>query len=153
MLSLTLAAVAPKSGASMCALTAEDFKAAGVPGAGELKARVRDDGVSAYCVYGGRSSATGGIELDVFYPAGLGVTEARATFEFTAGDLGRPDRFAKVPGADEARWTPSASTRNGPPFSAIVVRKGTLVFAIAFPASKKAQKQLTTLAGVALKRF
>ena len=69
LLALLLSPIAPKSGDKMCALTAADFKDAGVANADKPKANVQDGGASAYCVYGGKSGATGGIELDVFYPA------------------------------------------------------------------------------------
>src|SRR5262249_60174538 len=72
------AAIPPKSGASMCALTPADFQSVGITTASKPTANVQDGGGSVYCVYAGKSSATGGIELDVFYPAGSTVAEAQS---------------------------------------------------------------------------
>jgi hypothetical protein len=147
-----LAAIAPKSGAAMCALTPADFQAVGVIGAGKPKANVQDAGAGTSCVYAGKSSATGGIELDVFYPAGVTTDEVRVTYINAiqeGGDLLKP---IKVDGADEARWAPAAVS-GGPPFATMAVRRGQLVFILGIPSSKNAQTQLTKLAGQVLKRF
>jgi len=149
---LLLAAIAPKSGAAMCALTAADFQAAGVANAGKPTANLQDAGAGAYCVYAGKSSATGGIELDVFYPAGANPTEVKATYETAIGEGSTALKPIKIDGADEARWSPSAVS-GGPPFSSIAVRRGSLVFVLGIPANKNAQAQLTKLAGLVLKRF
>ncbi len=149
---LLLAAIAPKSGAAMCALTAADFQTAGVANAGKPTANVQDAGAGAYCVYAGKSSATGGIELDVFYPAGANPTEVKATYETAIGEGSTALKPIKIDGADEARWAPSAVS-GGPPFASIAVRRGSLVFVLGIPANKNAQAQLTKLAGLVLKRF
>jgi hypothetical protein len=147
-----LAAIAPKSGATLCALTAADFTAAGVAGAGKPTANVQEDGASAYCVYAGKSSATGGIELDVFYPAGANANDAKATFETAIGEAGSGLAPLKLAGTDEARWSPKAVS-GGPPFATLAVRRGTLVFVLGFPTGKNAQAQLTKLAELVLKRL
>ena len=115
-------------------------------GASKPTANVQDGGASAYCVYAGKSSATGGIELDVFYPAGANVEEAKATFQTATGEGGLSGKPVKIAGADEAVWSPNALS-GGAPFASIAVRKGTLVFTLGFPTSKYAQAQLTKLAG------
>src|SRR5262249_57641265 len=74
------APIPPRSGASMCVLTPADFQGAGVPTAAKPTANVQDGGGSVYCVYAGKSAATGGIELDVFYPAASTVSEPPATY-------------------------------------------------------------------------
>src|SRR5262245_58595997 len=124
---LTAAAIAPKAGAAMCALTPSDFQAAGVANAAKPTANVNEGGASAYCVYAGKSSATGGIELDVFYPAGANATESKATYETAIGEGSSDLKPIKLAGADEARWSASAVS-GGPPFASIAVRKGNLVF-------------------------
>jgi hypothetical protein len=137
----------PKSGAAMCVLTADDFKAAGVSGTGKPSANVSDAGASAYCVYAGKSSATGGVELDVFFPAEEG-TEDMAAGESGAGALKPFD----LKGADRARWTPSAMS-GGPPFAELVVKRGKLVFVLGVPKHKDAQAQLTKLGALVLERL
>src|SRR5438477_815910 len=77
LLFVLLAPIAPKSGATMCALAPADFQAAGVANADKPKANINDGGASVYCTYAGKSAATGGIELDVFYPAGGNANEAK----------------------------------------------------------------------------
>lgn len=146
------AAIAAKSGAAMCALAPADFQAVGVAGATKPQANVQDAGAGAYCVYAGKSSATGGVELDVFYPAGANPGEVQATYVTAIGESGDPMKPIKIDGADEARWAPAAVS-GGPPFATIAVRRGPLVFVLGIPAGKNAQAQLTKLAGVVLKRF
>ena len=83
--------IKPKSGAALCtALTPADFKSVGVANADKPKPNVSDGGASAYCVYGGKSSATGGIELDVFHPAGANAKEAKATLDTAVGEGSSP---------------------------------------------------------------
>jgi hypothetical protein len=152
LVGLFVAAIAPKSGPALCALTPADFQAAGVTGAAKPKANVQDAGAGAYCVYAGKSGATGGIELDVFYPAGANATEVQATYVTAIGEGGDPLKPIKLDGADEARWAPAAVS-GGPPFATIAVRRGQLVFLLSFPSGKNAQAQLTKLAAIVLKRF
>src|SRR5215813_12264039 len=92
LLFVFLAPIAPKSGAALCALAPADFQAAGVSGAEKPKANVSDAGASAYCSYAGKSVATGGIELDVFYPADDGTFQT-AVDESSAG-AARPIKIA-----------------------------------------------------------
>ncbi len=148
------APIAPGSGPAMCGgLNVADFQGLGLSQAAPPTANVSDKGASAYCVYAGKSSATGGIELDVFYPAGANSTEAKATLETAIGESGGSSSQAiSVPGADEARWAPNAVS-GGPAFATIVVRRSTLVFVLGIPSAKDAQSKLLKLAETVLKRF
>jgi hypothetical protein len=145
-------AISPGSGAAMCgALTASDFKAAGVT-AGAPKANVSDAGKSAYCVYRGKSSATGGVELDVFYPAGANATEVKATQATALGEGSGNYQNIVILGADEARMATHAVS-GGAPFATILVRKNSLVFVLGIPAGSKASSQLRALSAIALGRL
>ena len=145
------APIPPRSGPAMCVLTPADFQGAGISNASKPTANVQDGGGSVYCVYSGKSAATGGIELDVFYPAGSTVAEAQATYK-TAIDEGPPLKPIAIPGADEAHWSPSA-TSGGPPFASLAVRRSNLVFTLGIPVSGNAQAQIVKLAGLVLQRF
>ena len=146
--------IKPKSGAALCgALAPEDFKAAGVAmKADKPTANVSDQGASAYCVFAGKSSATGGIELDVFHPAGGNAKEAKATFDTAVGEGSSAMKPIKIDGTDEAVWNPKAVS-GGPEFAAIAVRRGTLVFVVGIPTSKDAEAQIRKLVGLVLKRL
>jgi hypothetical protein len=150
---LLLALVAPKSGAAMCALGAADFKAVGVVGAAaKPTANVQDGGASTYCVYAGKSAATGGIELDVFYPAGANRDEVMVTYVNAMGEAGAAGKPIKLAGVDEARFAPAAVS-GGPAYALLGVRRWNLVFMLGIPTSKDAQAQLTKLAELVLKRL
>jgi hypothetical protein len=147
------AAIAPKSGAAMCgALTPADFQSAGIANAVKPSANVSDAGASAYCVYAGKSAATGGIELDVFNPAGTTVADAKGTFKTAIDESSSAMKPIAIAGADEAQWSPAAKS-GGPPFATITVRRGMLVFSLSVSASANAQSQLTKLAALALQRL
>jgi hypothetical protein len=140
------------TGAAMCVLAVADFKAVGVDKAEKPTANVDEGGKSAYCVYAGRSSATGGIELDVFHPAGANVTEAKATEDTAVGEVTAKLTPIQLGGTDAARWAPNAKS-GGPEFAMIVGRRGTLVFVIGIPAHADAQARLTKLATLVLDRL
>jgi hypothetical protein len=143
--------IPPKSGATMCALTPADFQSVGLASTAKPSANVQDAGASVYCVYAGKSAATGGVELDVFNPAGPSAADAKETFQTAIGETSglKPITIA---GADEAQW--SAATRSGgPSFATIAVRRGTLVFTLGIPAGANAQAQLTKLTALLLERF
>jgi hypothetical protein len=144
--------IPPKSGAAMCALTPADFHGVGVSDASKASANVQDGGASVYCVYAGKSSATGGIELDVFNPAGASVAEAKETLRFAIGEGTAGLTPITLAGADEAQWS-AATTSGGPAFAALAVRRGTLVFVLGIPAGANARMQLTQLAAIVLQRF
>ena len=135
----------------MCVLTADDFKAAGVAGAGTPNANVSDGGASAYCVYSGKSSATGGIELDVF--TSESAADARGAEETAAGESGGSGlKPMKLDGADGARWMPDASS-GGPAYALLVVRRDRLVFVLGVPKHKDAEAQLRKLGALVLARL
>ena len=146
------AKIPPKSGAAMCAVTPADFQGVGITNASKPSANVQDGGASVYCVYAGKSSATGGIELDVFNPAGSSVVDAKETFTTAIGEGTSGLKAIAIAGSDEAQWSPS-TTSGGPAFAAIAVRRGTLVFVLGIPAGTNAQTQLTKLAALVLQRF
>jgi hypothetical protein len=146
------APVKPGSGAALCVLTVADFKAVGVTNAAKPTANVQDGGQSAYCVYAGKSSATGGLELDVFHPAGANVAEAKATEDTAVGEVTASLKPIKLANVDGARWTPNAKS-GGPDFAMIVVRRGTLVFVLGVPAHADAESRLTKLASLVLERL
>jgi hypothetical protein len=141
-----------RAGEALCVLGPNDFAQAGVGNASKPSANVQDGGASAYCVYAGKSSATGGIELDVFSPAGTSPAEIKATYQTAIGESSTAMTPIRIEGADEARWSAHAVS-GGPPFATIAVRRGDLVFVLGIPANKDAQAQLTSLSGLVLKRF
>jgi hypothetical protein len=145
--------IVAKSGAAMCgALTAADFSSVNVRTDAKPTANVSDGGASAYCVFAGKSGATGGVELDVFYPAGTTPADVKETMNTASAETTPALAPITVPGADEARW--SASTKSGgPAFATIVVRRGNLVLGLSIPTGKDAQAQLMKLVDVALKRL
>src|SRR5262249_35467348 len=118
------AAISPKSGAAMCALTPADFQSAGVANAAKPTANVQDGGGSVYCVHAGRSTDTAGIDSAAVYPAGSNDVESKATYK-TAIDEGPALKPLNVAGADEAHWSPSG-TSGGPPFATVTVRRKNL---------------------------
>ena len=148
--------IPPKSGAAMCALTPADFQSVGVGNTSKPTANVQDGGASAYCVYAGKSSATGGVELDVFYPAGgASIADAKETLRMAMGEgssAQTPLKPIAIAGADEAHWSPAAKS-GGPAFATMAVRRGTLVFVVGIPTSATAQAQLTKLVAMVLERF
>lgn len=123
-------------------LTPADFQSAGVPGA---KAPTRNGtGNDAYCVYAGKSSATGGIELDVFIAPD--ANEAKATYREVSGGGGKA---VALPGADQAELTQD----KGPPaYTQVSVRKGKLAFGIGVPTTAKSAEAVTALAKLVLQR-
>jgi hypothetical protein len=142
--------IAPKSGSAMCALTVADFQSVGIGNASKPTANVDEGGASAYCVYAGKSGATGGIELDVFYPAGESPADVKESYaNASAASSLQP---AKIAGVDEAQWS-AREVQGGPPFAMIAVRRSNLVFVISIPAGKSAEAQLVKLAQLVLERL
>ncbi len=146
------AQIKPKSGAAMCVLTPADFQSVGITNASKPSANVQDGGASVYCVYAGKSSATGGIELDVFNPAGGSVSDAKETFQTAIAEGTSGLKPINIPGADDAQWS-AATKSGGPAFATIAVRRGTLVVVLGLPTSANAQTQLTKLVALALERL
>ena len=143
--------VPPRSGAALCVLTVEDFKAAGVAGAVKPSANVSDP-TNASCVYAGKSAATGGIELDVYDPAGDGEVDAKEAVRMSMGEGGleKPEAVS-LAGADEAYFGKASS--GGPDFATLCVRRGLLVFSIGIPVGKDAKEHLLKLGAVTLERL
>jgi hypothetical protein len=139
-------------GEALCVLSPNDFVEAGVRNASKPSANVQDGGASAYCVYAGKSAATGGIELDVFSPAGASPADIKETYQTAIGESSGVMTPIRIEGADEARWS-AHTISGGPPFATIAVRRGDLVFVLGIPATKDAQTQLTSLSGLVLKRL
>lgn len=140
------------TGEALCVLSPNDFTEAGVRNASKPSANVQDGGASAYCAYAGKSSATGGIELDVFSPAGKTPADIKETYQTAIGEGSTALTPIRLEGADEARWSAHAVS-GGPPFATIAVRRGDLVFVLGIPANKDAQVQLTSLSLLVLKRL
>ena len=146
------AQIAPKSGTAMCALAPADFQGVGITNASKPSANVNDGGASVYCVYAGKSSATGGIELDVFNPAGSSIADAKETFQTAIAEGTSGLKPIKIAGADEAQFS-AATKSGGPVFATIAIRRGTLVFVLGIPTSANAQMQLTKLGALVLERL
>lgn len=142
------------AGGDLCGLLGPgDFAAAGVSGAGGPSEN--NNPPSAYfCVYRGNSSATGGIELDVF----LSDTAADAHDAFPemfAEYLTTNDPSVTVAGADEAALhLPTFEGSTDP--ALISVRMGKLTFGIgvgtAFADAAAAGEQLQKLAKLVIER-
>jgi len=146
----TLAALAlslpARAAEDYCALLSPaDFQAAGVAGA---RAPTKNpDQQGAYCVYAGKSSASGGIEFDVFVSQSVAdaqgaYTELRYSFPAAPGPKALAD-------ADQAEVAKLA----GPPaYTVIAVRKGKLAFDIGVPTNAKSQEAVISLARLVLQR-
>jgi hypothetical protein len=125
-----------------------DFAAAGIAGAGAPT--VNSDGPgSAYCVFAGTSTATGGIEFDAFVEAN--ATDAAATFETIVTESGVDLQEIAVPGADEALGYDGVAGE-AEDFAAVVVRKGNLVFTVGAPGGEGMATKLAALATLVLAR-
>ena len=127
-------------------LSPSDFQAAGVQGA--RPPSVNPDEQVAYCVYAGKSSATGSIEFDVFVTKN--AADANDVYTTVRGETGPGNRVANaVTGADESELVKVS----GPPaFTTVAVRKGKLVFAIGVPTTSKSQDAVVSLAKQVLQR-
>ena len=149
-LALAALAAAPARAApasDFCALLAPaDFQAAGVPGA--RPPTVNPDEQGAYCVYAGKSSATGGIEFDVFVTRS--AADAKDVYVTMRGETGPGSRVANpLPDADSSELAKIA----GPPAcTTITVQKGRLAFSIGLPASARSQEAVVSLAKLVLQR-
>lgn len=152
---LCLVGAVPKgAGAKMCVLAPSDFAAAGISGTSQAAVNVDDGGNSAYCVYRGKSGATGGVELDVFYPAGASATDVEQTFKTVlASDPGVRYDPESVPGSSESMYSLQVPQKGHPDFAANAVRRGDLVFSISLPSSANAKSQLQQLSLMVLKRL
>jgi len=127
-------------------LTPADLTAAGVANVGELSTNEYDN--SFYCVYAGKSAATGGIELDAFIIDDPTTLDENYSYVDPGADA--EDVTASVPGADKARVGSLSS--GGPDFGTIAVQSGNLVFGLSIPPVGDWKGQLTSLATLILAR-
>jgi hypothetical protein len=127
-----------------------DFEAVGLTGAGEPSVNPGDPG-SAYIVYAGLSSATGGIELDVFVMPT--EQEAQNLYDGLKGGVfdDLEAAHAEQLGVDAAAWRLDAVS-GGPPFALGLVRDGRMVFSLGIPAGPDAERQLITLSQLVIER-
>ena len=145
------------TGKTMCgALTTSDFTSVGIQGTTGPQANVIHP-TAAYCVYAGNSGENGGVEFDVFYPAGATPAAVKAhehtLMMETGGSVGEGSYTSIVmPGADAAHLGTNMHAGKAP-FDSLVVRKGNLIIVITIPATAQAPGQLEKLAKIALRRF
>ena len=148
------APVAKGSGAHMCVLTQADFRALGTIVWTKPTVNLDQNGASAYCVYRGKSGATGGVELDVFYPAGQSADDIANTFKAVLGsDPGAEYKPENIPGADESLYSLKVPQPGYFPFAANAVRRGDLVFSISLPSSPLSKNELLHLSQIVLSRI
>ena len=148
------ATVTKGSGAQMCVLTQADFRAFGTIVWTKPTVNLDQGGASAYCVYRGKSGATGGVELDVFYPAGQSADDIQNAFKAVLGsDPGAAYKLENVPGADESLYSLSVPQPGYFPFAANAVRRVDLVFSISLPSSPFSKVELLHLSQIVLKRI
>ncbi len=123
-------------------LTPADFTAAGIPGAGAPSDNP-DGAGSHYCVYAGKSGATGGIELDVFTHGT--AEDAKTTYDTAVSEVayGSPVSGGAF---DASSWADDGKV------ASLVVRKGTTVVVLAVPSKDGVQAALVGLATLALGR-
>jgi hypothetical protein len=128
------------------ALTADDLRAQGLTperGVPEVNA---DGADSIYCTWTEAAGAQGGIELDIWYPAG----DSRETFSNVIAEAGGALSPAGLPGADESLFDIPAPDAV---FAGITVRARQLVFSLAIPNGRRAQEQLLYLSALVLRRL
>jgi hypothetical protein len=148
------AAVSKGSGEQMCVLTQRDFQTLGTSVSSKPTINLDDSGASAYCVYRGKSGATGGVELDVFYPAGSDADKIANTWKATLeSDPGAQYEPENVPGADESVYSLSVPQPGELAFAANAVRRGDLIFSISLPSSPQAHTELLKLSEFVLSRL
>ncbi len=145
------------TGKTMCsALNTSDFTSVGIQGTTGPRADVIHP-TAAYCVYAGNSGMSGGIEFDVYYPAGAtpaAVKSHEHTLMMEAGGSVGEGAYSTIsmPGVDAAHLGTNMRTGKAP-FDSLVVRKGNLIIIITIPATAHAPVQLKKLATIALGRF
>jgi hypothetical protein len=145
--------VPKSSGAKMCVLTQADFKPFGTLVWSKPQVSL-DNSASVYCTYRGPSGAKGGVELDVFYPAGDTLEEVQNTFKAVLGsDPGARYTPEAVPGADESVYSLSVPSPGYFPFAANAVRRGDLVFSISLPSSPMSKVEMSKLSEIVLQRL
>lgn len=151
---LAAAPVAKGSGAQMCVLTQHDFQSLGIAVESKPAVNLDDNGASAYCVYRGKSGATGGVELDVFYPSGSNAEEIGNTWKATLGsDPGAQYEPEHLRGVDESVYSLEVPQAGHPAFAANAVRRGDLIFTISLPSSPMSKAELLKLSQLVLSRL
>lgn len=152
--SVLLGVSAPPAGNGLCVLTPADFRTLGIAVDARPSIDVDNGGASAYCVYRGKSGATGGVELDVFDPAGDspdGVAQTmRTVLASSPGARYQPERLA---GADESLFDLHVPQSGYAPFAANAVRRRDLVFSISLPSTAHAARDLERLSALVLRRL
>lgn len=142
------------AGQNLCVLTQEDFRGFGTIVDTKPVVNVEQGGENVYCVYRGTSGATGGVELDVFYPAGATPDGVQNTFKAVLGsDPGAKYENEAVPGTDESVVSLSIPQPGHFPFAANAVRRGALVFSISLPSSPLSTTELSRLSEIVLGRI
>ena len=142
------------AGDDLCKLLGPgDFAAVGVSGAGGPSEN-NDPPSAYYCVYRGKSSATGGIELDVFRSDT--AAESQETFPELFAEFGPDnDTSVTIAGADEAKLSLPATEGSTDP-ALIGVRKGRLMFGIGigipFAEAQATGERLKQLAALVMQR-
>lgn len=148
------ASVAKGSGPQMCVLTQHDFQSLGITVESKPTVNLDENGANAYCVYRGKSGATGGVELDVFYPAGSNAEEIANTWKATLGsDPGAQYEPERIPRVDESVYSLEVPQPGHPAFAANAVRRGDLIFTISLPSGPNAKNQLLRLSQIVLSHF
>ena len=148
------APIAAGSGAQMCVLTQRDFQKFGTIVWSKPQVNLDQNGASAYCVYRGKSGATGGVELDVFYSAGSNADEIANTWKAVLGsDPGGKYVPEYIPGTDQSVYSLNVPQAGSFPFAANAVRRGNLVFSISFPSGPLAKNELRQLSQIVLSHF
>ena len=148
------ATIGKATGAKLCVLTQDDFKKFGTLVWSRPQVNVEQSGENVYCIYRGKSGATGGVELDVFYPAGDTPDAVKQTFKTVLGsDPGAAYVPEGVPGTDESVVSTNVPSPGYFPFAANAVRRGSLVFSISLPASPLSKTELMELSKLVLNRI
>lgn len=149
------AAVPKNSGTKMCVLTQGDFKPFGTLVWSKPEIHVDAGGQNnVYCTYRGPSGATGGVELDVFYPAGESTSDVQQTFKTVlSSDPGAKYVPQNVPGADKYVYSLAVPSPGHFAFAANAVRRGDLVFSISLPSSPFSKVEMLQLSRIVLQRL
>lgn len=149
------AAIPKNSGPRMCVLTQADFKPFGTLVWSKPEIHIDTGGQNnVYCTYRGPSGAAGGVELDVFYPAGETPDDVQNAFKAVLGsDPGAKYVPEHVAGADESLYSLQVPSPGHFPFAANAVRRGDLVFSISLPSSPFSKLELQRLSDIVLQRL
>jgi hypothetical protein len=136
------------AGDDLCKLLGPgDFAAVGVSGTGPAVENNQDNS-NVYCVYAGKSAATGGVEFDAF------LADTKADSEASFNTLAAP--MLDLEGVGKAAFPDAdgAMLRTDIPdgYAGIAIWKGKLAFDIGIPMGDQAKDQLIALAKLVLDR-